>query len=280
MTLIVFAASSDDAASSNIASRMASIYGFEAVSGESDAGGTSSVTRARLEGREMSLVTVGGELVYLQDHPLFRDADLVVFLSRHQSRSGLPILSVHVPGNLSHADFGGVSHLVSIAPANAMRAALLELERQRTLLGLDGFRVYYEGTHHGPSLNVPTIFVEIGSSEREWAIREAGEAVAHAAMSAALNMDRVEAAIGIGGSHCNSRFTGHGLKSPIAFGHIVPSYAFGELSAATVSQLVERTLEENPTIILDWKGIDGRQRSGMMSLLDGLDYQVHRLAEY
>jgi D-aminoacyl-tRNA deacylase len=259
---------------------MASIYGFEAVSGESDAGGTSSVTRARLEGREMSLVTVGGELVYLQDHPLFRDADLVVFLSRHQSRSGLPILSVHVPGNLSHADFGGVSHLVSIAPANAMRAALLELERQRTLLGLDGFRVYYEGTHHGPSLNVPTIFVEIGSSEREWVIREAGEAAAHAAMSAALNMDRVEAAIGIGGSHCNSRFTGHGLKSPIAFGHIVPSYAFGELSAATVSQLVERTLEENPTIILDWKGIDGRQRSGMMSLLDGLDYQVHRLAEY
>jgi hypothetical protein len=47
-----------------------------------------------------------------------------------------------------------------------------------------------------------------------------------------------------------------------------------------VSQLVERTLEENPTIILDWKGIDGRQRSGIMSLLDGLDYQVHRLAEY
>ena len=280
MTLIVFAASRDDAASSNIASRMVSIYGFEAVNGESEAMEASSIVRARLEGREMSLVTVEGELVYLQDHPLFRDADLVVFLSRHQSRSGQPILSVHVPGNLSHADFGGVSNLVSVAPANAMRAALLELERQRTLLGLDGFRVYYEGTHHGPSLNVPTIFVEIGSSEREWTVPEAGEAAAHAAMSAALNADSVEAAIGLGGSHCNSRFTSHGLKMPIAFGHIVPSYAFGELSAATLSQLVERTLEKNPTIVLDWKGIDGKQRRSLMSLLDDLDYQVHRLAEY
>ena len=80
---------------------------------------------------------VKGELVYLQDFPLFASAELVIFVSRHQSRSGVPLLSVHAPGNLSLADFGGVSNRVSIAPANAMRAALLEMDRQRTRLGMD-----------------------------------------------------------------------------------------------------------------------------------------------
>jgi D-aminoacyl-tRNA deacylase len=211
---------------------------------------------------------------------MFSSAELVVFVSRHQSKNGVPILSVHVPGNLSHAGFGGVSNKVSIAPANTMRAALLEMERQRKRLGLDEFRVYYEGTHHGPSLDVPALFVEIGSTEREWAIPEAGEAVAHAAMAAVTNRGRVESAVGLGGSHCNRRLTSLSLRLPVAFGHIIPSYAFDELTPETVTQCVERTLEESPTLILDWKGIDGKQRDGLMRVLDHLQYPIRRLAEY
>lgn len=223
---------------------------------------------------------VEGELVYLQDFPIFTSAELVIFVSRHESRSGVPLLSVHVPGNLSRADFGGISNKVSVAPANAMRAALLEMERQRVRLGLEEFRVYYEGTHHGPSLDVPTMFVEIGSTEEEWASTKAGEAVAHAAMAAVTNREKVEAAVGLGGSHCNSRLTSLSLRSEVAFGHIIPSYAFGGLTPETVAQCLERTLEQGPTLILDWKGIDGRQRNGLMRVLEQLPFPVRRLAEY
>lgn len=239
-----------------------------------------SIYQATLEGKEIRLVVVDGELVYLQDFPMFASAELVVFVSRHQSRNGAPILSVHVPGNLSHADFGGISNKVSIAPANAMRAALLEMERQRTRLRLEEFRVYYEGTHHGPSLDVPALFVEIGSTEKEWAIPEAGEAVAHGAMAAATGKERAEVAVGIGGSHCNRRLTNHSLRSRVAFGHMIPSYAFDELTPEIVTQCVERTLEGNPTLVLDWKGIGGRQRDGLIRVLNQLQYPIRRLAEY
>lgn len=263
-------------ASSNIASHIISLYRFEKAA-EHDG---PPMYRGVLGGKDVGLVIVEGELVYLQDFPMFSSAELVVFVSRHQSRSGVPLLSVHVPGNLFHADFGGVSGKVSVAPANAMRAAILEMERQRTRLELEEFRVYYEGTHHGPSLDVPALFVEIGSTEKEWAIPKAGEAVAHAAIAAVTNKEGVEAAVGIGGSHCNSRLTNHGLRSPVAFGHIIPSYAFEGLTPEIVSLCVERTLEKNPTLVLDWKGIDGRQRDGLMKILDQLQYPVRRLAEY
>ena len=275
--MIVVAASKDDVASSNIASNLISTYHFEETAEKLDG---APIYQVNLEGNEIRLVTVEGELVHLQDFPMFSSAELVVFVSRHESKNGVPILSVHVPGNLCHADFGGVSSKVSIAPANAMRAALIEMERQRTRLGLKEFRVYYEGTHHGPSLDVPALFVEIGSTEKEWAISRAGEAVAHAAMAAIVNRERVEAAVGIGGSHCNSRLTSHSLRSPVAFGHIIPSYAFEGLTPEIVTQCVERTLEENPTLILDWKGIDGRQRDGLMRVLNQLRFPVRRLAEY
>lgn len=267
----------DDVAGSKIASRIVSDYGLVEVE---ERVYKAPIFRRICGRKEITLVIVEGELVYLQDFPLFASAELVIFVSRHQSRSGVPLLSVHAPGNLSLADFGGISNTVSIAPANAMRAALLEMDRQRTRLGMDKFHVYYEGTHHGPSLDVPTMFVEIGSTEKEWCSPEASEAVARAVMSAATNEERVEAAVGLGGSHCNSRLTNHSLRSPIAFGHIIPSYAFDRLTPETITQCVEKTMENNPSLVLDWKGIDGKQREGLTKILDKLHYPVRRLADY
>ena len=274
--MIVIVASKDDLASINIASKIISTYNFEKTNEKI---GGDQVCRKVVGEKEICLVIIEGELVYRQNFPLFASAELVVFVSRHQSKSEVPLLSVHVPGNLFSADFGGFSNRVSIAPANAMRAAILEMDHERTRLGL-GFRVYYEGTHHGPSLDVPTLFIEIGSTEKEWRSPKAGEAAAHAVMAAAISSKKVEAAIGLGGSHCNSRLTNHSLKSPIAFGHIIPSYAFSKLTSATITHCVERTLEKNPTLVLDWKGIDRRQREGLAEALRQLNYPVRKLTEY
>jgi D-aminoacyl-tRNA deacylase len=269
-------ATKSDAASQNIANRLISDFGFLETARSTD-GQTYS---AAFERREIKLVVVEGELVYFQYLPVFSSSDLVIFLSRHESRNGAPLLTAHVPGNLFEASFGGIAGKVSIAPANAVRAALIEMRREKKRLNLEQFQVSYEGTHHGPSLDVPALFVEIGSTQEEWSSPEAAEAVAHAAMAAATCEEEVEAAVALGGSHCNSRLTNHSLDSPIAFGHIIPSYAFSRLNANIVKHCIDRTLESNPTLILDWKGIDGKQREGLMELLKQLDIPFRRLAEY
>ncbi len=46
-------------------------------------------------------------------------------------------------------------------------------------------------THHGPSLDVPTMFVELGSSETQWRDSKAAQAVAHSAMHAIANFQNL-----------------------------------------------------------------------------------------
>jgi len=69
------------------------------------------------------------------------------------------------------------------------------------------YEVCYECTHHGPSLDVPTMFVELGSSPRQWKDSEAAEAVARGAMAAASTENSYPTVLGIGGPHYNMKFT-------------------------------------------------------------------------
>jgi len=275
VTLIV--STKDDDASRNIASTLLKEYPFEETSEKFHG---NPVYRWISQGREMRLLTVEGEMVYLQELENLSNVEIIVFVSRHESRNGRPILSVHVPGNFSTAEFGGLPEKLSIAPANAMRAALKDMAQQRIDLGLKEFEVYYEGTHHGPSINRPSLFVEIGSTPQEWNNPLAGKAVAHAAITAIQNTLQVMAAVGMGGSHCNRRLTNISLEFDVAFGHIIPSYAFKWLSPEILKQCVDKTLEKNPAIVIDWKGIDGKDRDNLQRILDSVPYQVRRAAEY
>jgi D-aminoacyl-tRNA deacylase len=97
----------------------------------------------------------------------FPKSELIVFISRHSSLSGTPTLSVHTPGNLGEAKLGGIPRRVSVSPANAMIDVLKVMMRLKEKMRLD-YEVCYAVTHHGPSLNVPTMFSELGSSSKQW----------------------------------------------------------------------------------------------------------------
>jgi D-aminoacyl-tRNA deacylase len=275
LNLIV--ASKDDAASLNIATHLLQHYPFTETSEHYEG---HPIYCWPLHDKDIRLLTVTGELAYRQDLTDLPGVDLIVFVSRHESQDHKPIFSVHVPGNFSTAEFGGLPHTISLAPANAMRAALREMAQQQARLGLQDFTVYYEGTHHGPSLNTPALFVEIGSTLAEWTNPLAGTVVAHAAIAAIENMVQVEAAVGLGGSHCNRRLTSISLTSDIAFGHIIPAYAFKWLTPGLLHQCVDRTLEANPTLVLDWKGIDGKDRGPLQEVLDAVPYPIRRVSEF
>jgi D-aminoacyl-tRNA deacylase len=178
-------------------------------------------------------------------------------------------LTVHAPGNFGEAELGGLPKTLSVAPAVAMQTALKVLLRYKETFCLD-YEVSFECTHHGPSLSVPTMFIELGSCSAQWSDLKAAEAVAHSAMSAIANfaVPQNSAVLGIGGTHYNQKFTLMALVGEAAFGHMIPKYAVHLLDSEMLSQCVEKTLEKVPLAILDWKGIKSEDKPNLLNALE------------
>lgn len=231
----------------------------------------SPVYRTEISSKEIILVELKQEAVEFQSlTDSFPNTELAVFLSRHSSKSGTPTLSVHSPGNLDKAELGGLPRQVSVAPAKAMQTALATLSQLRTERRLD-YEVSYECTHHGPSLLVPTMFVELGSSEKQWGDFVAAEVVALSAMNAVAQFDSQDkttaTSIGIGGTHYNQKFTNMALKGEAVFGHMIPKYAIPSLDSEMILQCMNRTLGKVESAILDWKGIKGEDKAKLLANL-------------
>lgn len=272
--MILLVASSKDVAGLNIAKQILCQYAFSKTPKTFQ---ENPVYHAEINGKQVQLITLQEETINAQNLPNhFTNLDLVVFISKHSSTSGTPTLSVHTPGNFAAAELGGLPRKVSISPATALQNALKALKRFKEEMQLD-YEVSYECTHHGPSLNVPCMFVELGSSEKQWSDSKAAGAVAHAAMEAVTEFSVSErtAVLGIGGPHYNQRFTKLALNNEAIFGHIIPKYAVQCVDAEILSQCVERTLEKVEYAILDWKGIKSQDKAKLLAALQeiGLPYK-------
>jgi len=271
--MILIVASGKDIASTNIAQQILGHYEFEKLSESFD---ENPVYLKRLRDREVRMLSIKEDLINAQFITDFFTPKLLIFLSRHSSASGIPTLSVHTPGNLGEARFGGISRRVSVSPASAMKDALVAMARMKEKMELD-YAVSYEATHHGPSLDVPTMFVEVGSSPEQWRDKRAAEAVAHAAMAAASRESRYPAALGIGGPHYNAKFTQIALTKETAFGHMIPKYAVSGMDLDIVKQCVERTTDKVDTVILDWKGIRGADKKKLRTILGEIGVPIERV---
>ncbi len=267
--MILIAASGKDMASLNIKQQILNSYNFNETA-ENFQG--NPIYTSEVNGKDVKLVTLRDESIYAQNiTKLFSDSELIVFISRHSSVAGTPTLSTHTPGNLGEAKLGGIPRKVSVSPANAMRSVLRAMMRLKEERQLD-YEVSYECTHHGPSLNVPTMFAELGSSPKQWEDSKAAEAVAHATIEAVAEFDNfpAKAVIGIGGPHYNKKFTRMALDKNLAFGHIIPKYAFPKIDLETIKQCTERTLEKVELAVLDWKGIKGEYKPNLVEMLNEL----------
>lgn len=264
--MILIVASRKDLASINIKRQILNRYNFNETTEDFQA---NLIYTAEVHGKDIKLVTLSVDSVYAQNiTDFFPDAELIVFISRHSSASGTPTLSVHTPGNLGEAKAGGIPQKVSVSPTNAMRDALKAMVRFKEEMQLD-YEVSYECTHHGPSLKVPTMFAELGSSPKQWKDLEAAAAVAHATMEAVSKFGKfpAEAVIGIGGPHYNTKFTRIALENDVAFGHMIPKYAIPNVDLEIVKQCLEKTLEEVEFVVLDWKGIRSKHKPKLVEML-------------
>ena len=271
--MILFIASTKDTAGMNVAKKLMDHYNFEKLS---ETFHKNPVYSKTFQNKEIKLLFVNTEIVDTQFLGDLFTPQLFIFLSRHSSAMGIPTLSVHTPGNLSEAKFGGKPRRVSISPAGAMKNALLEMAKLKDERGLN-YEVSYECTHHGPSLDVPTMFAELGSSPKQWKDTGAAEVVAHAAMAAIIVRPSYSVVLGIGGPHYNKKFTTMALSTQKAFGHIIPKHALSEVDAEVIKQCVERTLETVDSAVLDWKGIKGAYKPKIVAALEELGVPIERV---
>lgn len=197
--------------------------------------------------------------------------DFIIFASRHKSESKEKTLSVHAPGNWRLAEFGGEKNKACKTSALFMKHIFEKLHQNAEQFHLNDYKITMEATHHGPLIEKPCLFIEIGSSETEWTNTKAAFIVARAISEAITDFNENphrEIAIAIGGPHYCPNFNKLQAKSNIAISHVIPQYAF-PLSEEMVKEAVEKTAEELDFVLLDWKGLgNAEQRQRVISILD------------
>ncbi len=193
-------------------------------------------TGLRAQGRTYEFTEVDERLIHAEGIDRKTDADLVVFISRHYSANPVPVLTAHVTGNFREAELGGTARTLAPAATAMMQATLRSLAKHCP----GGYRVSYEVTHHGPTdLVLPSFFVEIGSTEKEWTDPAAGIAVAESVLFAVPQ--KPVPLIGFGGTHYAARETELALTSRAAFGHIAHTREVATLDVALVRWMMEKS---------------------------------------
>ncbi|WP_297535837.1 D-aminoacyl-tRNA deacylase [Thermococcus sp.] len=220
------------------------------------------------------ILTTNDEMIYYDnldgevERQLGFKPEIIAFASRHSSKQKLPALTTHVTGNWGKALYGGKDGSLAVAMPSAMKLALIKMYELNDL----GWTVCYEATHHGPSeLEVPSFFIEIGSSEEEWTNDRAGEIIAETIVYVLENYRGVKfkVALGIGGGHYAPKQTKRALETDIAFGHIAPKYVH-PVSREMLIKAINRTAEKVDAIYVDWKGSKGETRQLARSLAEEL----------
>jgi len=189
-----------------------------------------------------------------------RNFEKIIVASRHRSESGMKSLTVHPIGNFSKAELGGMDRTLVNVPSRAMTGALLKMVE---LNYLKDFSVNYEVTHHGPYINKPVFFIEIGSNEEEWRNSDAGNIIARTIIGFRETNDPV--AVGIGGGHYAPRFTRLAINKRISFGHMAPKYVLDHLDLDLLLQMEKKSNAKY--LVMEKKDLTSSQRKRIMDIL-------------
>lgn len=229
----------------------------------------------------IKIYTTDERCVYCEniDKKINFDSDLIIFPTTHRSEKGTPSLCVHTPGNWAKAELGGQDRKLCIAPGNYLRAAFVKMEELNKKYNLN-FDVVQECTHHGPYLEKPVMFLEIGSSEEQWKNKIAGKIIAETILYLITKkIEECNIAFGIGGTHTTTNFKKLIFNNKIALGHVCPKYALEHLDKEMVLQAIEKTWPKNDLIVLDWKGLK-TEKERIVKLLEELSLGCKRTKDF
>ena len=235
------------------------------------------------------------------------NVDEVLVLSRHVSASKTPALTLHaigVPGEAPHGEPGQAGGIKGgiVPPSPRFGALFRTMSALAVDRGLDDeYDLTLETTHHGPTLNSPTLYIEIGSTPNQWEDEQAARVWADA-LSACLGLSggnqvgswegHGDVMVGLGGGHYAPRHRAVISQTDVWVGHLLANYALafdeptveGELPAGLWKHAVTVAIEATRIAFpggsvfahLDRKSFKGWQRQALASLLFGLDVPIRR----
>ena len=203
-------------------------------------------------------------LITIKDRKIFREnldkeiseklninPELAIFISRHNSEMKKPSMTVHPIGNYQNADYGGLARTV-VPSSPKMMTELLRIIKKRKKPELE-YDICFEVTHHGPYLKIPTFFVEIGSSEKQWKDEVAGTIVSKSLLELLEKYsseddikEKMTVLLGFGGGHYAPRFSDVVFEKKAAFGHMIPSYHINE--GYIDEEIIRKTIDNTPNI--------------------------------
>ncbi len=165
----------------------------------------------------------------------FDEPELLAFASRHSGETG-PLLTAHATGNFGPSEYGGGAGSLSRAAPNALRA----VRRAFADHAPPGYGVGIECTHHGPStVGCPSLFVELGSGEGEWADPEGAAAVADSILALrGVEPTHYRTVVGFGGGHYAPRFDRVLAETDWRVGHVAADWALEAMGDPEASRAV------------------------------------------
>lgn len=199
--------------------------------------------------------------------------DFVIFASKHSSGKREKALAVHAVGNWRKAEFGGEDGKAGKSSALFQKFLFEKLKENADRHSLNDYDITMEATHHGPLIDKPCLFIEIGSTDAEYNDRRAAFVAAKAISEAIEDFKENpynEIAIAVGGPHYCPNFNKIQLKSNIAISHVIPGYAI-PVTEEMIREAVAKTEEEIDFVLLDWKGLGkAEQRDEIVKILGKL----------
>lgn len=201
--------------------------------------------------------------------------DGYIFLSKHAAESGVLALTCHSTGNFSDAKFGGNDKQIAVPHPNIQKKYLQNLWEKKSQFS--EFQITIEATHHGPTaLSKPTIFIEIGTTEKQWtdiALCNSVAKIVDEVLSEQIPSNPI--AICFGGTHYPEKFTKELLEGKFALGTVMPKHALAYLDEELFAHILKRNRMAS-TVLLDWAGL-GQNKTKVMDLLDTTELEVIKL---
>ena len=203
------------------------------------------------------------------------DYDGFVFLSKHAAESEVLALTCHSTGNFSEAKFGGNDRQVAIPHPSLQKTYLRTLKENESKFS--DFQITIEATHHGPTdLKKPSIFIEIGTTEKQWTDTSLCSSVAAIVDSVMKKpVKEFPVAVCFGGTHYPTKFTNELLTGKYALGTVVPKHALENVD----DELFDHIMKQNSiakSALLDWNSL-GPNKQKILDLLDSTNLEVIKL---
>ncbi len=222
------------------------------------------------------MVTIPDQHIYHEDldkevEDLGVKVDEVIVMSKHSAKSGTPALTAHPIGNYHENEFGGREGALVKANPALMTDALRRIVQRNDM---PENQLCFEVTHHGPWMEKPTFYIEVGSVQEQWENKHAAEILAHVIEELDPHPE-YPVAVGMGGGHYAPRFTEVALNFKVNFGHMLPNYQIEGRDDEDIVRMLKLACEASDTKLVYFhkKSVKKPEARRLSSLIESAGFE-------